>query len=77
MPQNEIAYLRERIECEHAASVWALTGLATGNAQHTFITARLRRMDGYYERLSSLVGEDAATEVLCEVFDRTPEQTSH
>lgn len=54
----------------HTASVWALTGLASGTAQHTFITARFRNMDACHKRLSELVGEEQATDVLCEVFDR-------
>jgi hypothetical protein len=51
--------------------VWALTGLAAGNAQHAFINARLERMDASFRRLSELVGEEQATEVLCQVFDGT------
>jgi len=70
MSKSEIADLRARLEREHEASVWALTGLASGTAQHTFITARFRNMDVHYKRLSELVGEEQATDVLCEVFDR-------
>jgi hypothetical protein len=66
---SEIARLREQIEREYAASVWALSGLAAGNAQHAFINARLERMDASFRRLSELVGEEQATEVLCQVFD--------
>ncbi len=69
MSESEIARLRAQLEQEHAASVWALTGLSSGTAQHAFITARFRRMDACHQRLSELVGEEQATEVLCEVFD--------
>jgi hypothetical protein len=70
MGESEIARLRAQLEREHDASVWALTGLASGTAQHAFITARFRRMDAYHKQLSELVGEEQATDVLCEVFDR-------
>lgn len=70
MSKSEIADLRAQLELEHTASVWALTGLASGTAQHTFITARFRNMDACHKRLSELVGEEQATDVLCEVFDR-------
>ena len=70
MSESEIARLRAQLEREHEASVWALTGLASGAAQHAFITARFRRMDAYHQQLSKLVGEEQATDVLCEIFDR-------
>ena len=70
MSESEIARLRAQLEREHEASVWALTGLASGTAQHAFITARFRRMDTYHKQLSELVGEEQATDVLCEIFDR-------
>lgn len=75
MSKSEIARLRTQLEQEHAASVWALRGLASGAAQHVFISARMRRMDTCYRRLSELVGEERATDVLCDVFDGqgTPE----
>lgn len=67
---SEVARLRARIEREHAASVWALSGLAAGNARHDFINARLERMERSHERLSELIGEEQATAILCEVFER-------
>ncbi len=70
MNESEIARLRAQLEQEHAASVWALTGLASGTAQHAFITARSRRMDVCHQQLSKLVGEEQATEELCRVFDK-------
>jgi hypothetical protein len=73
MSESEIADLRAQLEREHEASVWALTGLSSGSAQHAFITARLRRMDVCHKRLSELVGEEQATEVLCEIFDKKPQ----
>lgn len=72
--QSEVAHLRARIEQEHAASVWALTGLAAGTARHWFIQRRLERMDSAHGRLSTLIGEEQATAFLCELFEKTPEK---
>ncbi len=77
MSTSEIAQLRLRIEREYEASMWALKGLSSGNAQHTFISARLERMGVYHQRLSELVGEDQATDVLCEVFDGKKQGAQH
>lgn len=74
---SEIAQLRQQIEAEHSAAVWALSGLATGNAQHIFISRRMGHMEISYRRLSHLIGEDQATEVLCDVFEKTPSQIQH
>lgn len=69
MSESEIARLRKQMELTHEASMWALSGLQSGTAQHAFITARMRRMDTSYHRLRELIGEEQATDVLCEVFD--------
>jgi len=69
MATSEVARLRERLEAEHRACVWALQGLSSGTAQHQFITARFRRMDACCVRLGELVGEEEATTTLCEIFD--------
>lgn len=72
--QSEVARLRARIEQEHAASVWALTGLASGALRHNFIQRRLEHMGVAQQSLARLIGEEQATALLCEVFERTPEQ---
>jgi hypothetical protein len=72
--ESEIARFRAQIELEHAAMVWALNGLSEGNARHAFIERRLRHMDRSYQGLSKIVGEEQATETLCEVWEKTPKQ---
>lgn len=67
--QSEVARLMEQIDLECRASWWALKGLASGTAQHRFITARLRRMDRYHGKLAQMIGEESAIEYLCEVFE--------
>lgn len=67
--QSEVAQLRQRIAQECQASWWALYGLSSGTAQHRFISARLRNMESHRHRLAELVGEEQATDALCEVWD--------
>lgn len=69
MERSEIAQLRQRLTLEYEAGRWALYGLASGVAQHRFITARFKHMEQCHQRLSELVGEERATEYLYEVFD--------
>lgn len=71
MNGSEIAQLRQRLEFEYQAGRWALHGLASGLAQHRFITARFQRMEQCHKRLTELVGEEQATDFLCEVFNGT------
>ncbi len=68
---SEVARLRARIEQEHAASVWALRGLAEGTARHNFIQRRLEHLSIAHEGLSKLLGEQQATALVCEIVDRT------
>ena len=72
--KSEMARLRERIECEMEAMQRGLTGLAIGTARHRFIHARLRRVDDYYEQLATVVGEEAADETLCQVYNTVMER---
>ena len=71
---SEVAHLKERITREHEAASWALTGLASGTAQHRFITRRMERIDAHRERLNTLVGERASIAIVVEVMDNSPEQ---
>lgn len=69
MSSSEIALLRRRLAQEYEAGRWALYGLSSGTAQHLFITARFRQMEACHRRLTELVGEELATDYLCEVFN--------
>ena len=75
--KSEVARLRTQIEQEYQASVWALTGLSSGSLQHAFITRRMQHMDIAYQGLARIIGEEQATEVLCEVFDGKREEVRH
>lgn len=71
---SEVAWLRERIEREHEAASFALTGPAIGTAQHWFISRRMERIGGYQARLSTLVGEQASMEIVIQVMESSPPQ---
>ena len=75
--QSIVARLRTQIEQEHQASVCALTGLSSGSIQHAFITRRMGHIDVAYKGLAQVIGEEQATEVLCEVFDGKQEEVRH
>jgi hypothetical protein len=69
---SEIARLRKQIEQEHAACVWAVTGLAVDSAKHLFIQRRMERMGSAHQSLIKLLGEEQATAIVCEIVDRIP-----
>jgi hypothetical protein len=71
---SEIARLYERIDCEHKAASWALTGPAIGTAQHWFISRRMERIGAYQEQLAALVGEQASLELVMEILENSPAQ---
>lgn len=71
---SEVAHLRQQIEQEHTACVWALHGLATGTAQHQFIQRRFKHIDIAHQGLIKLLGEEQATTIVCDIFDKTPEK---
>ena len=71
---SEVAQLRAQIEAEHQAMVWALSGLSSGSAQHAFIERRMHHLEISAQRLDTLIGEEKTTDVLCAVFDTTPER---
>ena len=66
---SEVARLRQRIAEECEASWWALHGIAAGVAQHEFIIAKFKNMEGYHAHLTGLVGEEQATTILCEIYN--------
>lgn len=70
--KSAVAQLRAQIEAEHQSCVWALNGLSSGNSQHAFISRRMRHMDLSYKGLEQIIGEEQATDILCAVFDTTP-----
>jgi hypothetical protein len=66
---SEVARLRQQITAECQAMKLGMSGLASGTATHTFITARLHRVDLCCDQLQGHVGEREATRILCELYD--------
>ena len=71
---SEVAQLRQRIALECQAGWAALHALNSGAAQHEFIRERFKQMEKCHERLTELVGEERATDILCEEYDREGRQ---
>lgn len=70
MCQSEVAQLRQRIVEEYEAMRRGMTGLAFGTAKHAFIDARMRRVDRYHDQLAQYVGEQEATQAVCELYTK-------
>ena len=74
--KSEIAQLLERISLEYEAAGRGLTGLSAGSAKHSFITARLEQIGAYHEQLASLVGVVQATQLVIELAEQGPEEST-
>jgi hypothetical protein len=61
---SEVARLKAQIEDEFKAGHMGLYGLAEGTSRHAFITSHLERVERHYSRLSNLIGEERATDIL-------------
>lgn len=66
-PRSEVARLRQQIAQEYEAATRGLTGLASGTAQHRFITARMERIADHHQTLTHLVGVQEATRIVSEL----------
>ncbi len=51
----------------------ARSGLASGNARHEFITAKMERMQQCQEQLGQLIGEREATVLVAQLLEAKPE----
>jgi hypothetical protein len=74
--KSEVAQLLQRISLEYEAATRGLTGLSAGSAKHSFITARLEQIGAYHEQLTSLVGEVQATQLVIELAEQGPEEST-
>ncbi|HEY3993075.1 MAG TPA: hypothetical protein VGM01_09380 [Ktedonobacteraceae bacterium] len=71
MRRSEVAHLREQVELEYEAMVQGLSGFAEGSAMHEFISARMARIEGYHSALTKEVGESEATQIICDLYNKT------
>lgn len=67
---SEVARLREQVEQEYRAMMLGMTGLAEGSAMHAFISARMARVEGYHNKLVKEVGEEEATQIICDLYNQ-------
>lgn len=70
MCQSEVAQLRQHIAEEYEAMRRGLNGLAYGTANHSFIDARMKRVDSYHEQLTKQVGEQEADSTIYELYSK-------
>ncbi len=70
MNSSEVARLREQVEQEYEAMIQGMTGFAEGSAIHAFISARMARVEGYHWKLAREVGEDEATQIICDLYNK-------
>lgn len=71
MSTSEISHLRAQVELEYEAMVRGLSGFAEGSAMHEFISARMARIEGYHSELTKEVGESEATQIICDLYNKT------
>ena len=67
--RSEVARLMQQIAAEYMAAQAGLSGLASGTAQHAFITARLENMGRCHEQVSTLLGSEQAARLLAETLE--------
>lgn len=73
MSRSEVAHLREQVELEYEAMMRGLSGFAEGSAIHEFISARMARIEDYHDELVKEVGENEATRIICELYNKATE----
>jgi len=67
--KSEVARLRQQIAIEYLAAKQGFSGLASGTAQHRFITYRMERMCICHDKLKKLIGEQEATKMLADTLE--------
>lgn len=68
MQKSEVARIREEIELQLEAMQRGISGFASGSARHSFIRARMDRIDEYQHRLTDQIGEQDADQLLCSLY---------
>ncbi|HTI14780.1 MAG TPA: hypothetical protein VL461_09455 [Dictyobacter sp.] len=68
--QSEVAKLRQELEDVYLGMVNGLRGLSSGGARHVFIHQKMREAENVHCRLTPYVGDEQATEMVCNVFDQ-------
>jgi hypothetical protein len=72
--ESDVRRLLQQIDCEYTAASLALTGLALGTSLHSFISARMERIEDAREQLVDIVGPDEATRLVVEQMNTSDVQ---
>ena len=68
MHKSEVARIREEIELQLEAMQRVQYGFASGSARHSFIRARMDRIDEYHHKLSDQIGEQDADQLVSTLY---------
>lgn len=67
---SEVARLMQSITAEYEAAQNAMHGFASGTARHSFITARMERMNALKDELATQIGDSGeAMALLCQALE--------
>lgn len=66
---SEVARFREQIELESRAIEQAVSGIAM-TARHDIISRRYQAISQYHHQLIDLIGQEQATDIVCEAYYR-------
>jgi hypothetical protein len=67
--RSEVARLLAQIQAEYHSGMRGLSGLASGNARHDFIAARMERIGQFHNELCDLVGPHDAIALVVHTLD--------
>ena len=70
MHKSEVARIREEIELQLEAMQRARYGFASGSARHSFIRARMDRIDEYHQELTDTIGEQDADQLVSNLYSQ-------
>jgi len=68
MHKSEVARIREEIELQLEAMQRGMYGFASGAARHSFIRARMDRIDEYHHKLTDQIGEQGADQLVSSLY---------
>lgn len=70
--ESTVARLLREIDLNYQAASLGLSGLALGTSMHSFIAARMERIEGARQELAEVLdNEEEATRLVVEVMDKS------
>jgi hypothetical protein len=67
--RSEVARLLAQIQEEYHSGMRGLSGLASGNARHDFISARMERIGQFHNELCDLIGPNDAIALVAHTLE--------